>query len=238
MTWFARFFAGPETVGLALTERQQHLLADWRQMPEPDMCCSHYRCRYVVVDVETKGINVKTDRLCSIGALGLVDGQIDFKDAFQVLIGDSDALADPVPALAAHPHADDLVGVPPVDALISFLHFVEKAPLVAFNVPFVAGMIERALGERVGLELGLPWLDLAWVLPDLFRDVGDMESRLDAWLAHFHVESIRRHQAVSDAYATAQLLQIAIARGARKGFDTPASLLALEKARRHMHQSG
>jgi DNA polymerase-3 subunit epsilon len=57
-------------------------------------------------------------------------------------------------------------------------------------------------------------------------------------LLHFGVDSIDRHNALSDAFATAQLLQITIAHAARKGFDTPASLRELEKARRHLHQSG
>ena len=94
MTWLSRLFAGQEAPDTALTARQQQSLANWRQLPAPDMRRSHYRCRYVVVDVETTGIDVKTDRLCSIGALAVVDGQIDFKDAFQLV------LADAVPSAA------------------------------------------------------------------------------------------------------------------------------------------
>ena len=122
--------------------------------------------------------------------------------------------------------------------MISFLHFVGKAPLIAYNVPFVAAMIERTLTEYLGIEWRLAWIDLAWVMPDLFRDLEHTGGGLDAWLDHFSIVSIRRHHAISDAYATAQLLQITIASGARKGFMTPASLLELEKARRHLHQSG
>jgi len=99
-------------------------------------------------------------------------------------------------------------------------------------------MIERTLTEYLGIEWRLAWIDLAWVMPDLFRDVEHTGGGLDAWLDHFSIVSIRRHHAISDAYATAQLLQITIASGARKGFMTPASLLELEKARRHLHQSG
>lgn len=125
-----------------------------------------------------------------------------------------------------------------MNALLCFLEFVGKGPLVAYNVPFVAAMIERAFGEGLGIDLGLPWIDLAWVMPDLFRAINPAGSGLDAWLDHFAIASISRHNAVSDTYAIAQLLQITIASGARKGFATPASLLELEKARRHMHQSG
>jgi DNA polymerase III epsilon subunit-like protein len=65
--------------------------------------------------------------------------------------------------------------------------------------------------------------------------------RRAGWTAGLHTlasTASDRHDALSDAFATAQLLQIAIAHAARKGFDTPASLHALEKARRHLHQSG
>ncbi len=237
MDWFSRLFSGQETLNPALTAEQQQLIAAWRQLPAPDLRRSHYRCRYVVVDVETTGINVRTDRLCAIGALAVVDGQIDFKDAFHLLSEPVGPGADPAPGLPAHPHSEPVASHPSVDALISFLHFVGKAPLIAYNVPFVAAMIERTLTECLGIEWDLAWIDLAWVMPDLFRHVEPTGGGLDAWLDHFSIASIRRHHAVSDAYATAQLLQITIASGARKGFMTPASLLELEKARRHLHQS-
>ena len=61
---------------------------------------------------------------------------------------------------------------------------------------------------------------------------------MDAWLEHFGIDSVQRHNPVSDAYATAQLLQLTLARAAHKGFETPASLIEIEKARRHLYQSG
>jgi DNA polymerase-3 subunit epsilon len=222
MTWFSRMFSGQQAPGQALTARQQQLIAGWQQLPEADLRRSHYRCRYVVVDVEATGTDVTSDRLRAIAAQALVDGQIDFKDAFQLVLAD----------------VERGVAGQSVEALIAFLQFVGKAPLVAYNAPFVARMIDNALAEHLGIKLGLPWIDLAWVLPDLFRDADDAQGGLDGWLAHFGVDSIDRHNALSDAFATAQLLQITIAHAARKGFDTPASLHALEKARRHLHQSG
>lgn len=238
MAWFSRLFSGQEAPGQALTARQQQLIAGWQQLPAADLRRSHYRCRYVVVDVEATGSNVSSDRLCAIAALALVDGQIDFKDAFQLVLPDVEQGVDSAPSPAERPTPQLGVAGQSVEALIAFLQFVGKAPLVAYNAPFVARMIDDALAEHLGIKLGLPWIDLAWVLPDLFRDADDAQGGLDGWLAHFGVDSIDRHNALSDAFATAQLLQIAIADAARKGFDTPASLHALEKARRHLHQSG
>ncbi len=236
MTWFSRFFGLQGAPGQTLTARQQQLIAGWQQLPEPDLRRSHYRCRYVVVDVEATGIDVNSDRLCAIAALPLVDGQIDFKEAFRLLLADAAVPADRLPA--PDEAVAKQVAEESIDGLICFLHFVGKSPLVAYNAPFVARMIDSTLREALGVSLDLPWIDLAWVLPDLFREVGDQQGRLDVWLEHFAIDNIQRHDALSDAFATAQLLQIAMAHASRKGFDTPDSLLALEKARRHLHQSG
>ena len=109
---------------------------------------------------------------------------------------------------------------------------------MAYHASFAARRIERLLARSLGVELVLPWIDLAWVMAGLFREFGQNDGRLDAWLSHFGIDSIQRHHPVSDAYATAQLLQLAIARASRKGFETPASLIDIEKARRHLYQSG
>lgn len=249
--WFSRLFTGQEGRDSALTTKQQALIAGWRQLPEVDMSRSHYRSRYVLVDVETTARNLKGDRLVSIGALALVDGLINFQEAFHVALAyeapGANAVdgelseANPPNTQNAPSPAPVIAAVPPVDALISFLGFAGKAPLVAYHSPLVGAMIERALFEHLGIGSAQPCIDLAWVLSDLFRDVSDLSATqggLDAWLAHFGIANIQRHNAVSDAYVIAKLLQIAIARAARKGFDSPASLLELEKARRHLHQSG
>lgn len=246
--WFSRLFTGQEGRDSALTTSQQALIAGWRQLPEVDMSRSHYRSRYVLVDVETTARNLKSDRLVSIGALALVDGLINFQEAFHVVLAYDTPGADAAAGEANAPNVPNaqnpapvIAGVPPVDALISFLSFAGKAPLVDYHSPLVGAMIERALVEHIGIVSAQPCIDLAWVLSDLFRDVSDLsdtQGGLDVWLAHFGIENIQRHNAVSDAYVIAKLLQIAIARAARKGFDSPASLLELEKAHRHLHQSG
>ncbi|SBT05456.1 Exonuclease RNase T and DNA polymerase III [Candidatus Accumulibacter aalborgensis] len=249
--WFSRLFTGQEGRDGALAINQQALLAGWRQLPEVDISRSHYRSRYVLVDVETAARSLKSDRLVSIAALALVDGLIDFQEAFHVVLAHDAPGADAAAGEASEANAPTapnpalvIAGVPPVDALISFLSFAGKAPLVAYHSPLVGAMIERALVEHLGIVSAQPCIDLAWVLSDLFRDVSDVgdlsatQGGLDAWLAHFGIASIQRHNAVSDAYVIAKLLQIAIARAARKGFDSPGSLLELEKARRHLHQSG
>ncbi len=236
MAWYSRLFTGQEGRKPGLTTSQQQSIDVWHELPAADLRRSHYRTRYVVVDVETTVIEGNADRLVSLGALAVVDGLIDFKDVFQACLAnesaDGEAASDGRPQI-------ETARIAAVDALLAFLRFAGKAPLISFHASFAAQQVDRAMGECLGVALRQPWIDLAWVMSDLFRDVGDdIQGGLDGWLAHFDIESIKRHDVVSDAYATAKLLQITIARAARKGFDSPSSLLDLEKARRHLHQSG
>lgn len=231
MVWFSRLLAGHEAPDACLTTNQRQLLAAWRQLPAAAMSRSHYRSRYVVVDVEVAGADWQTDPLGVIAVLAVADGLIDFQQALRVVVANghvaSEATAPPLLR----------IGEQRAEALLAFLGFVGKAPLVAYHASFAARRIERALAESLGVELRLPWIDLAWVMASLFREIGDAQAPMDRWLAHFDVESIERHNAVSDAYVTAKLLQVTIARAARDGFETPTSLLELEKAHRHLYQS-
>ena len=237
MVWLSRLFAGQEAANARLTASQQLRISAWRQLPAAAMTRSHYRSRYVVVDVEIAGGDWQTDPLGAIGAVAVVDGLIAFQDALQVVV------ATPTPASAADQSTSRQGltrqdGVEQgADSLLDFLDFVGKAPLVAYHASFAARRIERAIAEALGVDSRLPWIDLAWVMASLFRDAGDARTRMDVWLAHFGVESGERHNAVFDAYATAKLLQVSMARAARKGFETPASLVELEKAHRHLYQS-
>ena len=61
-------------------------LAAWQALPEAALELPHARQRYVVVDVETSGLDMKRDRLIAIGAVAVQGGGIDFADAFQIVL--------------------------------------------------------------------------------------------------------------------------------------------------------
>jgi len=203
----------------------------------PDIHQIHHSNRYVVVDVETSGLNMKKDRLISIGAVGLVAGRMDFKDAFQVVLHQDQVSDHENILLHGIGGSEQSEGVEPSEALLAFLRYIGKSQLVAYNAFFDQSMIDKAMMEYLGIELGQIWIDLAWVLPDFFSFRSDVRVPLDEWLHLFKIENILRHNAVSDAYATAKLLQIAIAHAGRKGAETPASFYKIENARRWMFES-
>jgi len=235
MRWFSRLFGGARRA-VELSPEQRQALTAWQQLPAADLDVAHQRCRYVVVDVETSGLNMRTDRLISIGAVALVDGRIDFADAFQIVLRQDQVSTHENILIHGIGGSAQSEGIDPATALLLFLGYIGKAPLVAYHAFFDQSMIEKAMREYLGVELGQTWIDLAWVLPSLFPDLADARTNLDDWLKLFVIENIMRHNAVSDAYATAKLLQVAISEGNQRRVVSPAGLVRLEKARRWMDQ--
>ena len=213
-------------------------LAAWQALPEAAHDLPHGRQRYVVVDVETSGLDMKRDRLIAIGAVAVQGGTIDFADAFQVVLQQSEASSTENILIHGIGAGEQRDGVEPAAALLAFLDFVGKSPLVAYHAFFDEAMLAKAMRAHLGQVPGFFWLDLAWVLPELFPDFRrDGRVALDDWLTYFGIENIQRHNAVSDAYATACLLQIAGARGTARGSESAAAFARIEKARRWQYES-
>ena len=236
MNWLSRLFGAEVEQELVLTPARQQAIADWKNVPAPDAGRSHFLSRYVVVDVETSGLNMKDDKLISIGAVAVVNGLIDSGDAFEVVLRQDEVSTNAnilIHGIGGSAQSD---GIDPPDALIAFLLYLGKSHLVAYHALFDRTMIEGAMRRYLGIKFDQKWIDLAWVMPDLFRDRINEQVDLDDWLRLFGIENIQRHNAVSDAYATAKLLQVAIARGGQRNAETPASFVDIEKSRRWMRR--
>lgn len=236
MNWLSRLFGGEAQREVVLTPAQHEAIADWKKTPAPDAGRSHYLSRYVVVDVETSGLNMKDDKLISIGAVAVVNGLIDSSDAFDVVLRQDEVSTNANILIHGIGGSAQSEGIDPPDALISFLQYLGKSHLVAYHALFDQTMIENAIKTYIGVKFDQKWIDLAWVMPDLFRDQINEQVDLDDWLRLFGIENIQRHNAVSDAYATAKLLQVAIARGGQRNAETPDSFVDIEKSRRWMRR--
>lgn len=240
MDWIDRlgslFVRGPK---LPLSAAQKQRLDAWRALPAVSLDAPHYATRYVVADVEASGLHMLRDRLISIGAVGVGDGLIANDDAFEVILKQhqvSDTANILLHGIGGSAQRD---GIDPADALLMFLEYCGKSPLVAFHAVFDQSMIERAMKEFLGIRFDQPWIDLAWVMPELFKNVQPgVQTTLDIWLDRFGIENFARHNAVADSYATAKLLQIGLAAANMKGADTPAALMDIEKGRRWRLRSG
>ncbi|WP_283743083.1 3'-5' exonuclease [Sideroxydans sp. CL21] len=212
-----------------LTPQQRARLNAWRALPAGERKSAFDHSRYVVVDVETTGLNLITDTLISIGAVAMVNGRIVLEDSFSVVLqqqessGKENILVHGISSTAQR-EGDD-----PVEALLAFLEYLGKSRLVAFHVAFDETMIRRAMRQYLGLSFKHAWLDLAYVMPALNRSLMGTHRVLDDWIGRFNIRIEARHNALADALATAQLFQIAIAQAHKRNINDFEGLYDLER---------
>lgn len=228
MTWLTRWFGQR----VRLHPSQQQRLAGWQAQPRAALGKPYGETRYVVVDVETSGLDLIRDKLISIGAVAVVNGKIALGDSFYMVLQQQAASDKDNILLHGIGRTEQLEGVPPAEALLAFLEFLGKDPLVAFHVTFDETMIRRALRDHLGLNFKHPWLDLAYVMPGLHPPLARKFRALDDWIGHFGIRIDARHNALADALATAQLFQLAMAQAQGKRIPDYAALRDLEKAQR------
>jgi DNA polymerase-3 subunit epsilon len=204
----------------------------WRRLPEFERDRLPAAGRWVIVDVESSGLDALHDSLIAVGALAVVDGAIDLADSFEVV------LRQESPSTVANIEVHGIGGTEqtegehPAEALAAFLDFVGKDPLVAFHAPFDAMLLRRALDEHLGVAFKRQWLDLADIAPLVWPKYAARLTGLDDWLEAFGIPVAFRHRAIADCLVTAQLLLMVQPAARSIGAATAGQLLGLSGADR------
>lgn len=202
-------------------------LRHWSAMPDVDLKRPAGHGRWVVVDVESSGLDPTQDRLIAIGALAVVDGAVDLADSFEVVLRQEESSSTPNIEVHGIGGTEQRSGEECPRALVDFLTFIGKDPLVAFHAPFDEAMLQRAIAANLGLSFKRPWLDLADVAPLAWPPATRKPRGLDAWLLQFGIPIAHRHRAIADCLATAQLLLRILPEVPRLGARSAGDLLGL-----------
>jgi DNA polymerase-3 subunit epsilon len=167
--------------------------------------------RWVVLDVESSGLDPRRDHLLAIAAVGV---QVESARAL-VCIGDSFEVVLQQPEASTAPDKANILlhgigvgaqraGMVPRAALQTFAAYAGASPLLAFHSAFDRALVDRAF-EAAGMEaLRNPWLDIEPLAAVLHPEL--RARSLDEWMAHFGIRCAVRHQAAADTLATAELL--------------------------------
>jgi DNA polymerase III subunit epsilon len=182
--------------------------------------------RWVVIDCETSGLDAARDRLLSVGAVAIRDGRIQLSDFFEARVRQQ--MPSTAENILIHGIGGDaqLGGLPPEQVIRTLATHVDVA---AIPVGFHADFDERVL-RRHGFVTRSRWLDLATLAPALFPE--RKAKLLDDWLSEFDIAAHGRHDALGDAFATAQLLLVALAEAKHQGIDTLQGLRRVQRSRR------
>lgn len=228
--WRARrAFAGSRIALDAATERR---VASWLAAARPGAGEAIAAGRWVIVDVETSGLDPGSADLIAIGALAINGGEIDLADSFEVVLKQPKASAHDNILVHRITGSEQLGGMDAAQALVAFLEFIGHSPLVAFHAPFDARMLRRALASRLGVAAQLAWVDLAQLAPLVMAERAAGLEGLDDWLEALAIPVVHRHRAISDCAATAALFLMAIEASARQGCRTVADVSRLAASRR------
>jgi len=230
MSFLTHLFRPHVELPAGLAER----LRAWRALPGLNENAAVSAARFVVVDVETSGLDSRRDRLLSIGAVTVEAGRLRPGEGYDVMVH------NPVPSdrdnILVHGISPDAQtsGLAPDVALMGFLELARHDVLVAFHAGFDQAVLERALREQLGVRLPNLWLDVASLAPVLAPEARLANGNLDEWLAYFGLRAHARHSAAYDAYVTAELLLILLTRAARAGLASVGQVLAAGERRERL----
>lgn len=219
MSLLRSIFARKKLPTPELSQDIQRRLSQWQALPTIDLTKSFAESDCVVVDLETSGFSFKNDHLIAIGACRLKNGLIPLGKSFQIILKQDESSSKENILIHHIGDSDQRSGTEPVEALMQFLEYMAKAPLVAYHVGFDQPMLDKALKQYLGIELKQhTWFDVAFLAPLFLPDISTKRQNLDFWTKHFQINNPNRHSAVFDAISTAEVMQ-AVMKQPLKGKD-------------------
>ena len=207
-----------------LEDRLQRLT----ELAPPATRNAHRRSRYVTVDVETTGMDMHRDKLVSIGAVAVERGVIDLSACFDLVVRQDASSSSENILVHRIGGQRQLTGVDRAQALLLFMEYVAHAPLVAYRAEFDRTVLDRTLRETLGVKTMSRWIDLADLLPALYPS--NENRTMDDWLRAMGIRMIARHDALADALATAQMLQVCLHKAEGLAMTCPQHLIEMTNA--------
>ena len=200
----------------------------WRDAARPAQDTALDRVRWVVVDTETSGLDPHRDRLLSIGACAIEQGRVALASTFEAFLHQREP--SDVENVLVHGigHRAQGAGEQPDSALAGYLRFARADVVVGYHTLFDVVMLDRAARAHLGIRYDPLSIDLGLILPPLTQQPGAAGWDLDRWLGHYQLGMSGRHDALADAFATAQLFLLALQHARRRGIGTLRELLRVQ----------
>ena len=166
--------------------------------------------RFVALDTETTGLDPRRDRIITIGAVAVRDGEILLDDVFEVML----PVAYNNSSVTVHGITRDeaLGGMEEPEALALFLDYLRDGVIVGHHIGHDIQALNCACERHFGMTLKNRWLD-TMDLTLLLNADGAFAGRpmaegftLDGLCAMFNIAPHDRHTAGGDAMLTARIL--------------------------------
>ncbi len=189
---------------------------------------------FVVVDVETTGMDPVTDRITEVAMMKVRDGIL--QDEFSTLVNPLVTIPASITRITG---IDNLMvqEAPPAREIAGYMReFLGDAVFVAHNAAFDWGFVNETLRRESGLVLSNPQVCTVKLSRRLLPHLPSKS--LDPVARALNIRIPERHRASGDAYATALvLIKFLSFLQKTQGLSTLDELLAFQSAARTMNRS-
>jgi DNA polymerase-3 subunit epsilon len=201
---------------------------------------------YVVLDTELTGFDRKRDAIVSVGALKMVGGRIDMGRTFYQLVNPGRDMG--TAAVVIHEITpSEILEKPAIDEVIKeFLEFCGDDILIGHYISIDLAFINREAVRVAGFAVPNPALDtlvmvdwLRWNIPNTDSDsLNPVNYQLYEIAKDLGIPVQGAHNALMDAFMTAQVLQRLLPKLERCGIRTLGQLLKVANPSRKLYQPG
>lgn len=186
-----------------------------------DADCPLSELRFVVLDFETTGLNVRKDVPIALGAVAIENGRIQLGGQFERLLYQPESFAGPATLVHEIAPGEIELGDNLSESLVDFYEYAGNGILIAFHAPFDKAILKRASQKHLRVMPSYPFLDLEDIVCAFFPAAAKTLRGLDAWCEHFGFDlTIDRHNAAADALISAELLLVILRQAASQGITT------------------
>ena len=193
--------------------------------------------RYVVLDTEMTSLDQRSNRLLSIGAIGMDGAKIIIGKQFYRAVNPGVPVPPETVVIHRIRSEDVESGQSCAEALEDLCRFVEGAVLVGHFVTLDLKLLKKEM-EATGHKLNNPAIDTARVHQWLLRH-GSCSEDLHIQLERLDLASVAKcyglrsrdaHHALEDAFTTARLWQVMMRKAQVQGIYTFGKLLRIAEA--------
>ena len=161
---------------------------------------------WVTLDCETTGLDVRSDRIVSIGAVRIVGNRLLTSQRLELLVRSERPMTSDSVRVHRLRESDIAQGLDPGKAMRQLLDFIGSRPLVGYFLEFDVAMLNREIWPMLGVRLPQPKIEVSAMyydfknrqLPAHLRG-GDIDLRFATMMKDLGLPLRDAHDATSDA---------------------------------------
>lgn len=156
----------------------------------------------VALDLETTGLNPKTEQILEIGAVKLIDGKV--ADTYSVFVNGGKKISEFITNLTGITDEMVMSGLPLKEAMEGFLTFCGDADILGHNILFDYSFLKRN-AVNLGYSFDKNGIDTLQISK---KFLSELPSRsLGALCEHYHIVQEKQHRAFEDAVSAYHLYE-------------------------------